>query len=611
MIKNPIIRVFTSLAYNIKPLLLFEVLYRLLGFFVIYPLVRLIFHLAIELSGYRFITNTILIDFLLKPTTMLLVFVLLIILSIYMVIELTFLAVLFDLGYRNQHIRFTEYLLLGLKKVSLTFLKYNVLIIIPSFFFLFVIQAAHIVGIASTINIPPYIIAQLRSMPTLSMMIYIFIVLSLVIFIETIFSIHLFTIDRMDFKHAYKESRLILKKNRLKMIGEFILINVIINIVLYGIYLIVIILIGVMISMIRGQEYVLGFLLTVLYSTYSFIGIFATLIIVPINFALISTWYYRYKSMQDQTIIEFLPEKINVKSLDLKWVKRGTFITLIVLFILNITTIFSLLLEPTEYVEILHQMDIVAHRGASKDAPENTISSIALAIEQGADVVEFDIQLTKDHVIVLMHDYTLRRTTDFRTTTRLDSLNYADIAQLDAGSWFSDEFTGEKIPTLIEVLAFIDGRMRIFIDIKTNSSILDEQLVQTLEIFNMVDKSVVLSKNRSQLARIKALNPDIKTLLLISSFYGDQTLLANDPVVDYYGLEQRFVVNSLGMIKDLQSKGKKVYAWTVTETNDMERMMRFGLDGMITARPYIAREVVYSYRTSQSLVDILRQLFES
>ena len=610
MLKKPLKNVFHSLAYNIKPLLFFEVLYRLFGIFLIYPLVQIIFHFAIQLSGHRFITNTILIEFLMMPSTIILVFILLIILSIYIVIELTFLALLFDLGFRQEHISIKNFIFLGIRRVGKTFLKYHVFIIIPSFFFLLVIQAIHLVGFASTISIPPYLIAQLRAIPGFTILLYVMIALSFIIFIETIFSIHLFTIEKKHFKQAYRESRVILKKNRLRMIFEFLLVNGVVNLVLYAFYLLVILLIGIIISLTRGQEYVLGFLLTVLYSTYTFIGLLATLILVPINFSLISTWYYTYKEKQGYIIKTSKNQKLTLNSYDLKWIKRGALITLSFLFILNITTIFSTVLQPNEYAEIFKFPEIVAHRGASKDAPENTLASIELAIEQGADIVEFDVQLTKDNVIVLMHDYTLRRTTNMTTQTRLDTLNYADIANLDAGSWFSPEFAGEKIPTFIEALILIDKRIRIFVDIKTNSAVMDEQLVQTLEIFDMVDQAVVLSKSRAQLVRIKALNPEIKTLLLLSSFYGDQGQLIFDDVIDYYGLEQRFVVNNLGIIKELQSRGKKVYAWTVTETRDMERIAGYGLDGIITARPYIAREVLYSYRTSKSLVQILTQLFQ-
>ena len=607
---KPLKNVFHSLAYNLKPLLFFEVLYRLFGIFLIYPLMRIIFHLAIRLSGHRFITNNLLIDFLFLPSTIILGIVLLIILSIYIVIELTFLALLFDLGFRKEHVSLKNFMFLGIRRVAKTFMRYHVFIIVPSFFFLLIIQSINLVGVSSTIAIPPYLIAQLQSFPGFTIAFYVLIFCSFIIFIETIFSIHLFTIEKKNFKDAYRESRIILKKKRLKMIGEFLWVNGVVNVALYLIYFIIILLIGVFITITQGQEYVLGFLLTILYSTYSFIGLVATLILVPINFSLISTWYYDYKEKHGYVFRTSSNQKLTSNQYNLKWIKLGSILTLILLFGLNITTIFSAILDPSDYAEIFSYPEIVAHRGASKDAPENTLASIELAIEQGADIVEFDVQLTRDNVIVLMHDYTLRRTTNLTTNTRLDSLNYADIANLDAGSWFSAEFEGEKIPTLIESLDLIDKRVRVFIDVKTNSSIMDQQLVQTLEIFDMVEHAVVLSKSRAQLVRIKALNPEIKTLLLLSSFYGDQGQLILDDVIDYYGLEQRFVLNNLGIIKDLQSKGKKVYAWTVSEPHDMERIMGYGLDGMITARPYIAREVIYSYRTSKSLVQILTQLFQ-
>ena len=95
-------------------------------------------------------------------------------------------------------------------------------------------------------------------------------------------------------------------------------------------------------------------------------------------------------------------------------------------------------------------MLIIAHRGASGYAPENTLASMELAIKLGCDAIELDIHLTKDQQIVVCHDFTVDRTTNGRG--EIENLTLEDIKKLDAGSWFSDEFKGEKIPTLEEVI---------------------------------------------------------------------------------------------------------------------------------------------------------------
>jgi glycerophosphoryl diester phosphodiesterase len=122
---------------------------------------------------------------------------------------------------------------------------------------------------------------------------------------------------------------------------------------------------------------------------------------------------------------------------------------------------------------------VIAHRGASKYAPENTLAAFKLAKARGASWVEFDVQLTQDNVPVVLHDNTLERTTTGRGL--IYQHNYADIAKLDAGSWFSSEFSHEKISTLTEVLDFlIQHGMHANIEIKDSPDI--KQNIKTAEV---------------------------------------------------------------------------------------------------------------------------------
>jgi len=603
-------RVYKHLIFNLKPLLLFEAFYRLLGVFVVFPIVSLLFQWSISASGYPFITNTVILNYLFLPSTIAIFILIALILSTYLVIELIYLAILFNLGHQGIQIKFLPFILLGLKKVWKIIFKYHLLVILPSFVFLVIVESAHLVGFVSTISIPDYIIDQIDSIAILRPLFFILLFISIVFFIESIFSIHLFSLDRLTLRESYHESRKILKKNRFKMIYQFIITNILINAILYLIYIILISLVALFILITRGQDYLLGFLLTFLYSTYALIGYIATMILVPVNFAMISTWYYQY--YEKLGVTKTAPELTEIleSKLDLRWVKRGLILSLSVIFILNVTNVYAFVLEPSDNIDLLRKVDIVAHRGASKDAPENTLASIELAIEQGADTIEFDVQMTKDFVPILFHDISIRRTTNVRALVAVTSLTLEEVKSLDAGSWFSDEFVDEKIPTLEEALTLIDGRARIFIDMKNNSTAIDQLVVGLVEEFLMVDKTVILSKSLVQLERIKELNPNIKTLLLISTFYGDPSVLINNTYVDAYGFEKSFVKSSPNLIETVRQGGKKVYVWTLSDAAQIEDILQFSIDGIITSVPYVAREVIYSYRTNDTYLEILRRLFE-
>lgn len=131
---------------------------------------------------------------------------------------------------------------------------------------------------------------------------------------------------------------------------------------------------------------------------------------------------------------------------------------------------------------ITHQIKIVAHRGGVIWGPENTIATFLIAADKGVDYLEMDVRQTKDGEFVLMHDKDVNRTTNGKG--KVEDMTLAEIKALDAGSWFSDDFKGEKVPTLREVLRAIDGKLLPDLDFKAGDP---EALVKLLEEEGFLD----------------------------------------------------------------------------------------------------------------------------
>ncbi len=125
LMKKTFIDTFRSLTYNLRTLFYFELIYRVLGLLVIFPLGQLLFHLSIRLSGYSYITNSLLITYLLKPTTILILVIMVLVLSIYIVIEMVFLSLIFDFGYHKKNISFRNLLIYGWKRLVETVKRYR------------------------------------------------------------------------------------------------------------------------------------------------------------------------------------------------------------------------------------------------------------------------------------------------------------------------------------------------------------------------------------------------------------------------------------------------------------------------------------------------------
>lgn len=609
LMRKTMIQTIEQMFYNRKSLFLFEIIYRTIGIVVIYPIAKIIFYFSITVSEYTYVTNELFIKYLTRPSTISLFLILAVLLGIYIVIEFIFLALLFDLGYHKQKVSFRTFIFLGMKRVGTSIKRYHIFILIPAFALLFFVQLINFTGIASTIEIPGYIINQLNQNSIFSILIYTFLFISLIVFLESIFSIHLFSIDQHSVKSAFFQSRKMLKGQRLKIFFEFGFINLILNLALYLIYFIIIGLIGLFIWLIVGQDEILGYVLSLLYTVYLVLGLFATTILIPVNFSLITTWYYQYKEKHGLVKRDALLVRMNTKPMNFKWVKRGSIIFLIILSALNITTIFAIV-NPESRFEMLNRTEVIAHRGSSLYAPENTLASIDLAITQGADAIEFDVRLTKDGIPILFHDETIKRTTTATTSIRIKDLTLEEIKLLNAGSWFSEEFASETIPTLEEALTLIDHRIHIFVELKVTSTELEQKTVELIEEHQMIDQTTFISTNRSQLEHIKQINPDYQTLLLISSYYGNQETLVNFWDVDSYGFERKFIQSHPELIDLIHEKEKKAYVWTVNNPTYMEELMNIDIDGIITDDPIAAREIIYTEHTQDLYVDLLRRLFK-
>ncbi len=255
--------------------------------------------------------------------------------------------------------------------------------------------------------------------------------------------------------------------------------------------------------------------------------------------------------------------------------------------------------------ELLIETEITAHRGSSRSAPENTIPAIEAAIEELADSVEIDVQMTLDGEIVLCHDASLKRVAGVNRP--VSSMTLKEVQELDAGSWFSKVYAGTRIPTLREVLEFCSQKIDLNIEIKYagKDSMLPEKTAELVREYGMENQCVITSTSLPYLRRVKTVLPQIRTGYIISAAYGN--FYSGDDM-DFISIRSGFVSSSL--MQNAHEQGKAVYAWTVNGRNEMERLAFLGVDGIITDRPVVAREIVYREEAAQSLLEYLKLLLQ-
>jgi glycerophosphoryl diester phosphodiesterase len=237
---------------------------------------------------------------------------------------------------------------------------------------------------------------------------------------------------------------------------------------------------------------------------------------------------------------------------------------------------------------------ILAHRGASANAPENTLAAFELALEQGAHGVELDVKLSADDEIVVMHDATVDRTTGGKG--RVSDLTLAALRELDAGSSFSEKFNGEKIPTLSDVFEAIGDRALINVELtnyKTPRDGLADKVCDLVKRFGLGERILFSSFLPSNLKRTRSLLPDTpRGLLALSGWLGWWARSFGFNFGDYQAQHPSLRDTTPQQIARVHRLKRRVNVYTVNAAEDMRRLINWGVDGIITDDPQLAMEVL-------------------
>ncbi len=227
-----------------------------------------------------------------------------------------------------------------------------------------------------------------------------------------------------------------------------------------------------------------------------------------------------------------------------------------------------------------------AHRGASGYYPENTILAFEKAIEMGATGIETDIQMTKDGVLVLIHDEKVDRTTD--GVGLVKDYTYEELCTLNAGTSFSSIYKGLKIPTLQELIEFSkDKNILLDLELKNNEvqyPNIEEKLVEMIQFYNIEDIVVVSSFNHYSLVKIKKLSKRIKIgLLYMAGLYHPEEYAK---ALNAEALHPYFPdVNDSKIIKDIKKSKILINPFTINDEAIMKEFINYGVDGIITNYP--------------------------
>ena len=233
-------------------------------------------------------------------------------------------------------------------------------------------------------------------------------------------------------------------------------------------------------------------------------------------------------------------------------------------------------------------VEVIGHRGASSEAPENTLASNNLAFHQGADGVEVDVRLTKDNKLVCVHDKNTLRTAGEELI--VSESTFKQLKSLDVGKWKGKEWKGEKIPSLEEALQNIPSGKKIFIEIKIGIESVDI-LLEEVQRSKLDSQAItIISFNEEVVKEVKQAMKPLKTNLLIS--FSGQKNISNKEVLqklEDYRLDGVGIENHLNLTEDfiapIFKAGKKVHVWTVDSVEKAKIYKEMGLSSITTNIP--------------------------
>jgi len=228
---------------------------------------------------------------------------------------------------------------------------------------------------------------------------------------------------------------------------------------------------------------------------------------------------------------------------------------------------------------------IIAHRGYSYKYPENTLAAFTAAADAGAHMIELDVCLSRDRRLVVIHDDSVDRTTGASGAVKMFSLR--QLSRLDAGSWFDPSFSGEKVPSLEQVLDAVKDRLLVNIEIKPEAfeslspaDAVERQVMALVRAKQMANDVLVSSFEWQILENMRALDPGI-ALGLLSDTPADESLLHWYRRIDGFSWHPDYRILTRKQVDTLHGMGAKVFPYAVNGKIDIDAMLAMGVDGLI------------------------------
>ena len=592
---------FSLLIDSSRQVWIFEFAYKLVAFAVIFPIVLLAINSLMKIAGISYLTNEYIQRVITHPIVIIAIFIAICVFVFYCTYEMTYLSVCFETKRTSCNASIVDIFYNSYKVFRRVFKPKHIVL---SIFYFISILASNVTVLfnilyseTNTNLIKMYV---LRNHWYIKAAVILVFVIMYAVVIPGIYAMNICMMEDLRFREAYKKSARMVKKHPVGTISALVVYNLFILAIIGITYVLISVFLVAGVKLLNMAYLGNAIFLSALRTERFIIKCILVCVAIPLSFSAITHMYYRYTDIDDITF-----EFIDIQEGPAR--RRRIAYAVIMAAALVADACYLLISfnnNPFENVAIFHETKVMAHRGASTEAPENTMAAFQKAIDDMADYIELDVQLTNNGEVIVMHDSNAYRTTG--VDANIVNMTYKEVKTLDAGSWFSDEYVGENVPSLKEVLELTQGKIKLNIELKPtdNGIALAKNTVRLIEKYNMVNDCVITSFSESALKAVKTYNQEIKVGYILSAAYGDFYDMKN---VDFFSVNAAFL--SKRTIDAIHNSGKRVYAWTVNNKESIKNLTNKGVDGIITDNPVLARETIYSRDTSETIVNMIRYVF--
>lgn len=603
-------RAFIEFQKQYDIIISYELIYKFIATIILIPLISKTTKFFISKGGYDILTNFDLFKFILTIQGILATLILIIIISSSILIELGGTIIISGKGYNGEKVNLKTAFINSIKNLPKFFTLGGIQILLYILLITPFSQVGLLSSLVENISIPQFIMDYIIETPSLLILMILVAITAYLYSIRWVFVLNIAVLEGKSFKEALNKSKTMVKGSYVYIFKNIILFHAITYGVLIGIVFLGYSLLGVIVYQLGIQSLISISIISVFSTIQRGFIYLLTLIISPLNIIFITVLYYEQIKYKNEKVY-ITPKIVHYENSKFENKFLTSYKKSIPIFIVSGIIFFAVTLGIYIKFAVFGETitEITAHRGYSVKAPENTLSALKYAIDEGVNYSEIDVQETKDGEIVLFHDKNLKRITG--ENINIWDIDYENIRKLDAGKWFDEKFEGERIPSLREAIRLSRGKMKLNIEIKTNGH--DKELVESvlkiIEEENFENDCVITSTDYKALQKVRNLNPNIRIGYIIYVAIGD--LFSLD--VDFYSIEASLVNEKL--LKEAQLREKEIHVWTVNEQEDMEKFIKMGVDNIITDYPRELKEEINERkgmnRIDRILEELLQQLSES